>query len=165
MKARALSRRDLFKLGTASAAVLTHAEVQGVGKKKGPVCEEGGCCITPSGDFYNVERGNPLPYKLPQEKLREIGMVRETWQLEIITDPASNAKIERPMLRSDGTALTFDMQRTDQSDSCARERQPGDDCHAALDREDEGGQLPEGDHLKQPCRSAGARPVGRGAAA
>jgi len=109
MKARALSRRDLFKLGAASAVVLkTQAELQAAGKKTGPVCEEGGCCITPSGDFYNVERGNPLPYKLPIEKLREIGMVRETWRLEIIADPASNSKIEHPMLRSDGTALTFE---------------------------------------------------------
>ncbi|MDB6004629.1 MAG: yedY [Prosthecobacter sp.] len=108
MKAKSFSRRDLFKLGTAGAAVLANAEVQAAVKKAGPVCEEGGCCITPSGDFYNVERGNPLPYKLPFEKQREIGMIRETWQLEIIADPASNAKIERPMLRSDGTALTFE---------------------------------------------------------
>ena len=97
MKSKSISRRDLFKLGTAGAAMLTsHAELQAAGKKAGPVCEEGGCCITPSGDFYNVERGNPLPYKLPIEKQREIGMVRETWQLEVIADAASNAKIERP---------------------------------------------------------------------
>lgn len=108
MKAKALSRRDLFKLGTAGAAVLTHAETMAAGKKAGPVCEEGGCCITPSGEFYNVERGKPLPYQQPVEKLREIGMVRETWQLEIMADPASNSKIVRPMLRSDGTALTFE---------------------------------------------------------
>ncbi len=108
MKPKSLTRRDLFKLGSAGAAVLTTAEAQAAGKKAGPVCEDGGCCITPSGDFYNVERGNPLPYKLPIEKQREIGMVRETWQLEIIADPASNAKIDRPMLRSNGTALTFD---------------------------------------------------------
>jgi len=59
--------------------------------------ESGGCCLTQSGDFYNVERGNPLPYKLPIEKQREIGMLRETWTLEIIADPASNAKITRPL--------------------------------------------------------------------
>ena len=108
MKSKSFSRRDLFKLGSAGAAVLASSELQAAGKKAGPVCEEGGCCITPSGDFYNVERGNPLPYKLPEEKLREIGMVRETWQLEIIADSASNAKIEHPMLRIDGTALTFE---------------------------------------------------------
>lgn len=107
MKPRALSRRDLFKFGTAGVAALAGTSAHAAGKKAGPVCEAGGCCITPSGDFYNVERGNPLPYKLPVEKQREIGMLRETWQLEIIADPASNSKIERPMLRSDGTALTF----------------------------------------------------------
>ena len=64
------SRRDILRLGTAGAAVLAAAGGPGsqalaAGKKAGPVCESGGCCITQSGDFYNVERGNPLPYKLP----------------------------------------------------------------------------------------------------
>jgi hypothetical protein len=108
MKPKSFSRRDLLKLSTAGAAALAGTATQAAGKQKGPVCEEGGCCITPSGDFYNVERGHPLPYKLPIEKQREIGMLRETWQLEIVADPASNSKIERPMLRSDGTALTFE---------------------------------------------------------
>ncbi len=106
-------RRDLFKLGAAGAGALSAVpgligpDTLAAGKKSGPVCEDGGCCITQSGDFYNVERGHPPPYKLPLEKQREIGMVRETWQLEIIADPGSNSKIERPMLRADGTALTF----------------------------------------------------------
>ena len=108
MKPKSFSRRDLLKLSTAGAAALAGTATQTAGKQKGPVYEEGGCCITPSGDFYNVERGNPLPYKLPIEKQREIGMLRETWQLEIVADPVSNSKIERPMLRSDGTALTFE---------------------------------------------------------
>ena len=79
MKPNTYSRRDLFKLGAAGAAALTATNAEAAGRKPGPVCETGGCCITPSGDFYNVERGNPLPYKLPIEKQREIGMVRETW--------------------------------------------------------------------------------------
>ena len=108
------TRRDIFKLGTAGAAAIgaTPAIIDtgaiAAGRKQGPVSESGGCCITKSGDFYNVERGNPLPYKLPIEKQREIGMVRETWQLEIIAEPESNSKITRPMLRADGTALTFE---------------------------------------------------------
>src|SRR5437763_1401783 len=111
MKPSRLTRRALLKLGTGGAALLgaAPASLTGVahaaGKKRGPVCEEGGCCITRSGDFYNVERGDPLPYKLPLEKQREIGMVRETWQLEVIADPESNSKIERPLLRENGTAL------------------------------------------------------------
>lgn len=107
MSTKHLSRRDLFKLGTVGAAALNSSQAHAV-PRKGPVCESGGCCLTQSGDFYNVERGNPLPYKQPPEKLREIGMVRETWQLEVLADPESNSKIERPLLRADGTALTFD---------------------------------------------------------
>ncbi len=108
MKRKPVSRRTLFKLGSAGVAALAGGDLAAAGKEKGPVCEEGGCCITPSDDFYNVERGNPLPYKLPLEKQRSIGMVRETWQLEIVSDPDKSTRIERPMLRADGTALTFD---------------------------------------------------------
>ena len=83
MSAKKITRRDLFKFGTAAGAVaISTPEAVAAGKKQGPVCESGGCCITQSGDFYNVERGNPLPYKLPIEKQREIGMVRETWRSE-----------------------------------------------------------------------------------
>jgi hypothetical protein len=113
MRKPKFSRRDFVRLTAAGTAALSASSNGADGEKKpakksaGPVCEEGGCCITQSDDFYNVERGNPLPYKLPIEKQREIGMVRETWQLEVIADPDSNSKIERPLLRADGTALTF----------------------------------------------------------
>lgn len=108
MSAPSYSRRDLLRLAAAGTALGSAATGLAANRPAGPaICEEGGCCITPSGDFYNVERGNPLPYKLPLEKRLEIGMERDTWQLEIIADPESNAKIERPMLKADGTALTF----------------------------------------------------------
>jgi DMSO/TMAO reductase YedYZ molybdopterin-dependent catalytic subunit len=102
------SRREFMKFGAAVVAGAPAGALAVEKKKAGPVCEEGGCCITQSGDFYNVERGNPLPYELPIEKQREIGMVRETWQLEVIADPESNSKIERPLLKANGTALTFE---------------------------------------------------------
>ena len=105
MPASTFTRRDVFRLGTAGAATLGAAPASA--KDEGPVSGDGGCCLTQSGDFYNVERGDPLPYKLPLEQRREIGMERETWQLEVIADPASNTKIERPLLKADGTALTF----------------------------------------------------------
>jgi hypothetical protein len=117
----AISRRKFLRLSTAGAALAAAApaivttealtaEAANAAKTKAAtvVCESGGCCITASHDFYNVERGDPLPYKLPIEKQREIGMVRETWQLEIIADPDSDSKIERPLLKANGTALSFD---------------------------------------------------------
>jgi len=58
--------------------------------------------------FVSVERGNPLPYKLPPEKLKAAGMTRESWRLEVLPDPESNSQVERPLRVADGTALTFD---------------------------------------------------------
>jgi Oxidoreductase molybdopterin binding domain len=120
MKTSSISRRKFLRLGTAGAALFTAAsaivptkslaaEAANAAKKKaGPVCESGGCCLTSSHDFYNVERGDPLPYMLPIDQQREIGMLRETWQLEVMADPDSNSKIQRPLLKSNGTALSFD---------------------------------------------------------
>lgn len=120
-----ISRRKFLFLGTAGTALAAAApavvttEAVAVAaaavkaaktakKEIGPVCETGGCCLTQSGEFYNVERGNPPPYQLPLEKRIEIGMERKTWQLEIIADPDSNSKINSPLLKANGTALTFD---------------------------------------------------------
>src|ERR1700730_8294511 len=64
--------------------------------------------LTPQAQFGDVERGNPLPYTLPPEVRRDVGLDRETWRLEIVADPASNSKLERPMSKELGTALDFD---------------------------------------------------------
>ena len=64
--------------------------------------------LTEPDKFVPVERGNPLPYKLPPEKLKSAGMTRESWRLEVLPDPGSNSQVERPLRVADGTALTFD---------------------------------------------------------
>src|SRR5436190_1816990 len=64
--------------------------------------------LTPQDAFGVVERGNPLPYTLPPERRREIGMERETWTLEVVADPTSDTRIEQPLSAEHGTAITFD---------------------------------------------------------
>lgn len=63
--------------------------------------------LTSDEKFGTVERGNPLPYKLPEDKRRAVGLDRETWKLEVVADAESGAKIERPLTRAAGTALDF----------------------------------------------------------
>ena len=63
--------------------------------------------LTPSEEFRNVERHKPLPYKLPLEKRREVGLERETWKLEVIADPDSNSRLRKPLTKKKGTALDF----------------------------------------------------------
>ncbi|MCP4262099.1 MAG: molybdopterin-dependent oxidoreductase [Planctomycetes bacterium] len=63
--------------------------------------------LTRDENFRNYGRGKPPPHKLPPEKLREVGLTRETWELEVIADPESNTKVERPLSKEMGTAMNW----------------------------------------------------------
>ncbi len=64
--------------------------------------------FTKQEDFQDVSRGTPLPHSLPEEKKREVGLTRETWKLEVISDPEHPATLGRQLTKADGTALDFD---------------------------------------------------------
>ena len=63
--------------------------------------------LTPPEEFSTVERGYPLPYTLPDEKLREAGLTRETWSLEVVPDEEVSPKVENPLSKERGTALNW----------------------------------------------------------
>ena len=63
--------------------------------------------LTPLKKFHMLGRGNPPPYQLPPEKLREVGLAPETWKLEIVPDPESNSELAAPMSKAAGTALDW----------------------------------------------------------
>jgi DMSO/TMAO reductase YedYZ molybdopterin-dependent catalytic subunit len=64
--------------------------------------------FTPQEHFRDVSRGKPLPHSLPEEKKSEFGLTRETWKLEVISDPDNPAKLGRELTKTEGTALDFD---------------------------------------------------------
>lgn len=78
----AITRRQLF------AAV--SPELESVIAKLEPY-------FTPQDDFVDVSRGDPLPYKLPEDKKRAVGMSRDTWKLEVISDKEHPVDIRQPM--------------------------------------------------------------------
>jgi DMSO/TMAO reductase YedYZ molybdopterin-dependent catalytic subunit len=53
--------------------------------------------LTPFDEWGDVERGNPVPYTLPLEKRLEVGLERETWRLQVVADPETDAVIEQPL--------------------------------------------------------------------
>lgn len=63
--------------------------------------------LTLPDNFRIAGRGNPKPHTLPPEKLREVGLVPETWKLEVIPDPDSNADVKSPLSKELGTALDW----------------------------------------------------------
>jgi DMSO/TMAO reductase YedYZ molybdopterin-dependent catalytic subunit len=64
--------------------------------------------FTPPEDFRDVSRGKPLPHSLPDAKKREVGLTRDTWLLEIVSDPDFPATLGNPMSKEKGTALNFE---------------------------------------------------------
>jgi DMSO/TMAO reductase YedYZ molybdopterin-dependent catalytic subunit len=107
-----ITRRYFLQLGAAGAAALTISRLwaQERGGQVHPLLADAISkleYLTREEDFLNAGRGNPPPHKLPLEKRREVGLVRETWQLEVLPDPESNAKVEQPLSKALGTALDF----------------------------------------------------------
>jgi hypothetical protein len=63
--------------------------------------------LTPVEAFREFNREKPRIDQLPAEKLREVGLDRDTWQLEVVPDPDSNCEVESPLSKEQGTALDW----------------------------------------------------------
>ncbi len=106
-----LNRRRFIRLGVTGAAAMNLEPL--VGKTEAIVpegnkpLEQFEPYFTPSDKFKDVSRGTPLPHSLPEEKKRAAGITRETWKLEVISDPENPASLRRQLLQKDGTALDF----------------------------------------------------------
>ena len=105
----ALTRRYFLKLGAAGVAALSASPVW-ADQSQGALDEAISRLeyLTPPADFRMYGRGNPPPHKHPPEKLRQVGLDRETWQLEVVPDPESNSDVKSPLSKELGTALNWD---------------------------------------------------------
>jgi DMSO/TMAO reductase YedYZ molybdopterin-dependent catalytic subunit len=105
------SRRRFLKWGAAGAAALGLLPRAGRADPRPPelakALESLEGYFTPQAKFQDVSRGNPLPHSLPDEQKRAVGLARETWKLEVISDPEHSARLRKPLAISDGTALDF----------------------------------------------------------
>lgn len=105
-----LTRRWFLQMGSTSAALLavpslshadpTDSSLSDAIRKIEPY-------FTPAADFRDVSRGKPLPHSLPLEKMSEVGLTRETWKLEVVSDVEHPSKIRKPMTKAGKTALDF----------------------------------------------------------
>jgi DMSO/TMAO reductase YedYZ molybdopterin-dependent catalytic subunit len=114
----ALSRRYFLGLGLAGTAVAraglraAAADADDAKPKKPAKPDKAGAqpepYFTPPAEFKDVSRGKPVPHSLPEEKKRAVGLTRETWKLEVISDPDNPARLGKQMTIADNTALDFE---------------------------------------------------------
>ncbi len=107
----ALTRRHFLGAGAAVAAAAA-CPPSAAGEKPTPpelarALEKLESYFTPPEQFRDVSRGQPLPHSLSEEKKRDVGLTRDTWKLEVISDPDKPATVGRQLTRKDGTALDF----------------------------------------------------------
>jgi DMSO/TMAO reductase YedYZ molybdopterin-dependent catalytic subunit len=107
----AITRRHFLKLGALGAAAASASPFSVRAAAKHPTLEEtveklG--YLTREEEFVNVGRGSPPPHELSPEKLRAVGLARETWRLEVVPDPESDARVKRPLSKAQGNALTWE---------------------------------------------------------
>ncbi|MBM4024037.1 MAG: hypothetical protein FJ280_01330 [Planctomycetes bacterium] len=108
-----VTRRYFLELGAAGAVALSASRLwaEGPNDDAKRLLEDAVAkleYLTREEDFVNFGRGTPPPHTLPPEKLRAVGLAKETWQLEVVPDPESDAKVEQPLSKDLGTALDWD---------------------------------------------------------
>lgn len=63
--------------------------------------------LTPQEEFRDVSRGKPKPHSLSPEQRADVGLTRETWKLEVISDKEHPATLGKPLSREADKALDF----------------------------------------------------------
>jgi DMSO/TMAO reductase YedYZ molybdopterin-dependent catalytic subunit len=105
-----ITRRYLLGLGVVGAAGCSLSKQWAEHAERHPELAEAVAkleYLTKDGDFRTLGRGSPKPHTLPPEKLREVGLHRDTWSLEIVADPESDSQVDRPLTKEAGTSLDW----------------------------------------------------------
>ncbi len=106
-----LTRRFFLRCGVtiaAGSAVADNAHAADTPVELSLVLEKLESYFTTQAKFGDVSRGRPVPHTLPLEKKKEVGLTRETWKLEIISDPENPATLGKQFTKKDNTAIDFD---------------------------------------------------------
>jgi DMSO/TMAO reductase YedYZ molybdopterin-dependent catalytic subunit len=107
----ALTRRYFLRCGTAGFAALGSLPLFADSRTRDPQLQKAvddlETWLTRPDDFQDVSRGNPKPYSLPIEKKKEVGLTRDTWKLEVVSDPKNPARLRKPLTQEKNTALDF----------------------------------------------------------
>lgn len=101
-----LSRRHFFELGATAAWGASPLVAAAAG---GPLQDAVDKLqyLTPPDRAFILDKGKAGVAKLAPDQLREIGLVPETWSLDVVPDPASDSVVEQPLSRALGNALNW----------------------------------------------------------
>ena len=106
-----VTRRWLLQAGAAGVAALQAGTLLADETPRSSVLAEAidglESFLTPQDEFGDVSRGTPKPHSLTDEQKRDVGLTRETWSLDVISDTEHPAKLGQEFTKEQGTAITF----------------------------------------------------------
>ena len=106
-----LTRRFFLRLGVAGTTAMHSLPLFAKEEKWGPELQEKidqiESWLTRQDGFRDVSRGNPKPHSLDEAKRKEVGLTRDTWSLEVISDPENKPQLGRELTKENNTAFTF----------------------------------------------------------
>lgn len=106
-----LTRRYFLGLGLAGAAAIGRTRRARAASLRDQRLDEAIArlepWLTPPAEFRDVSRGKPIPHQISEQKRAEIGLTRDTWKLEVLSDAEHPAKLRKPLSIQEGTALDF----------------------------------------------------------
>ncbi len=106
-----VTRRHFFELGGAAVTAWNLSALAGANAAIDPRLEEAVAALeylTPADRVGAIlDKGKAGVAKLSPEQLRAVGLVPETWSLDVVPDPASNCVVEHPFSRALGNALDW----------------------------------------------------------
>ncbi len=106
-----LTRRFFLRSGAAGLAAISTLPLFAEAAERDPalqqVIDNLEPWLTKPDDFQDVSRGNPQPHSLDEARRKEVGLTRDTWSLEVVSDPENKARIRNPLTKEKNTAFTF----------------------------------------------------------
>ena len=108
-----VTRRWMLQLGAAGAACLKSWKFAAAEDARAPELAKAIESIEPfmtaQSEFRDVSRGKPIPHELPDETKQQVGMTRESWKLNIDSDPDHPSRLRKTMTTEKGNPFDFQM--------------------------------------------------------
>ena len=105
------TRRHFLRCGAVGVAALGVSPIHGESRKRSPQLQKAldalETWLTNPDEFRDVSRGTPKPHSLPEEKRRAVGLTRDTWRLEVVSDPKHPARVRKPLTAEKNNAFNF----------------------------------------------------------
>ena len=108
---KSLTRRFFIRLGAVGVAAMHSLPIFAEEKERQDALQNKinqlETWLTRQSRFRDVSRGNPKPHSLSEARRKEVGLTRDTWSLEVLSDPENKASLRHELSKKNNTAFTF----------------------------------------------------------